>query len=183
MGTKPYSVYLTGNMTCLWIWTWNLLDLSPPFLPPSHCCPFYIMIGCFFPRHKSPGRKVTQRGQMSTSALICIRVLLIISSTFSVNFTSDFQTERVSSTLSDTFFTFRRIHVFRNIKKKHLFSDCCDGGQLTCCRLLDSNTSSSERIACSVVLICLDCSFSLLWNVFNSWGAKSPPSLNNLQEE
>lgn len=35
----------------------------------------------------------------------------------------------------------------------------------------------------SVTLISLVLSFSLLWNIFTSWGAKSPPSLNNLQEK
>ena len=43
--------------------------------------------------------------------------------------------------------------------------------------------SSSEQMDSSVALICLVSSFSLLWNIFTSWGAKSPPSLNNLQKE
>ena len=35
----------------------------------------------------------------------------------------------------------------------------------------------------SVTRICSVSSFSILWNNFNSRGAKSPPSLNNLQED
>lgn len=34
----------------------------------------------------------------------------------------------------------------------------------------------------SVTWICSVSSFSILWNNLSSWGAKSPPSLNNLQE-